>query len=48
MSRNKSVNRLFLAVVVIYIGVSLAFSLLRAHVPFLAELPIYFSLLLSQ
>ncbi len=48
MSQNKSVNRLFLAVVVIYIGVSLGLSLLRSQVPFMSELPIYCSLLLSQ
>ncbi|MEY8392355.1 type II CAAX endopeptidase family protein [Lachnospiraceae bacterium 45-W7] len=48
MSQNKSVNRLFLVVVVIYIGVSFGFSLLSANIPVLAELPIYCSLLLSQ
>lgn len=48
MSQNKSVNRLFLVVVVIYIGISFGFSLLRSQIPFLSELPIYFSLLLSQ
>lgn len=48
MSQNKSVNRLFLIVVVVYIGVSLGFSLLTSLVPILAKLPIYVSLLLSQ
>ncbi|MCI8298870.1 MAG: CPBP family intramembrane metalloprotease [Lachnospiraceae bacterium] len=48
MSRNKSVNRLFLAVVVIYIAVSFGFSLLSLKIPFLADLPVYCSLLLSQ
>lgn len=48
MVQNKSVNRLFLAVIVIYIGVSLGFSVLTSVVPALQELPIYASLLLSQ
>lgn len=48
MSQNKSVNRLFLLVVVIYIGVSLGTSLLTSLIPVLQELPIYASLLLSQ
>lgn len=48
MSQNKSVNRLFLIVVVVYIGVSLGFSALMSSVPVLAKLPIYVSLLLSQ
>lgn len=48
MSQNKSVNRLFLLVVVIYIGVSLGTSLLTSLIPALQELPIYASLLLSQ
>ncbi len=48
MSQNKSVNRLFLTVVVIYLFGSLAFSLLASKIPALGELPIYFSLLLSQ
>lgn len=47
MSQNKSVNRLFLAVVVIYIGISFGFSCLSAYTP-IGDLPIYVSLLLSQ
>lgn len=47
MSQNKSVNRLFLAVVVIYIGVSLGISVLSALVP-IGSLPMYVSLALSQ
>lgn len=48
MSQNKSANWLFLAVVVIYIGVSLGFGALASAVPALSSLPVYFSLLLSQ
>ncbi len=48
MSQNKSVNRLFLIVVVVYIGVSLGFGALSSLIPALAQLPIYVSLLLSQ
>lgn len=48
MSWNKSVNRLFLVIVVVYIGVSLGFSALGSLIPALEELPIYVSLLLSQ
>lgn len=48
MSQIKSVNRLFLAVIVIYIGVSLGFGVLTSLIPALANLPIYVSLLLSQ
>lgn len=47
MSQNKSVNRLFLTVVIVYIGVSLGFSALSALTP-IGDLPIYVSLLLSQ
>lgn len=48
MSQNKSVNRLFLVIVVVYIGVSLGFSALTSLIPALKDLPIYVSLLLSQ
>ncbi len=48
MSQNKSVNRLFLAVVIIYIGGSFGFSMLASWIPALSELPIYVSLLISQ
>lgn len=48
MSKNKSVNRFFLAVVVIYIGVSLGISILSSRIMVLADMPIYVSLLLSQ
>ncbi len=48
MSQNKSVNRLFLAVVMIYIGGSFGLSMLTAWIPALSELPIYVSLLISQ
>ena len=48
ISQNKNVNRLFLAVVVIYIGVSFGFGFLPAIIPALSELPMYVSLLLSQ
>lgn len=48
MSWNKSVNRLFLVIVVVYIGVSLGFSALGSLIPALEDLPIYVSLLLSQ
>lgn len=48
MSQNKSVNRLFLIIVVMYIGVSLGFGALTALIPALAKLPIYVSLLLPQ
>ena len=37
MSNNKSVNRLFLAVIVIYIGVSLGFGMLASYFPILGE-----------
>lgn len=48
MSWNKSVNRLFLIIVVMYIGVSFGFSALSSMIPALQDLPIYVSLLLSQ
>ena len=48
MSNNKSVNRLFLAVIVIYIGVSLGFGILASYFPILGELPVYVNILLSQ
>ncbi len=47
MSQNKSANRLFLAVVMIYIGGSLGFSALSAFTP-MGNLPVYVSLLVSQ
>lgn len=47
MSENKSVNRLFLAIIVIYIMVSLGFSFLSSFTP-LGNLPIYVSVLLPQ
>lgn len=48
MSENKSVNRLFLAVVVIYLSVSLGFSMLTAWIPALQGMSVYVSILLSQ
>ncbi len=48
MSNNKSVNRLFLATIIIYIGVSMGYGILSAWMPILGELPIYVNLLLSQ
>lgn len=48
MSENKSVNRLFLAVTVIYVGVSLGLSFAAAYVPVLANMSTYASILLSQ
>lgn len=48
MSQNKGVNRLFLVVVVLYIGVSLGFGVLSSVIPALGNLPMYASLLLSQ
>lgn len=48
MSENKSVNRLFLVVVVIYLSVSLGFSTLTALVPALRGMSVYVSILLSQ
>ena len=48
MSESKNVNRLFLAVVVIYIGVSLGVGALTSVMPALSSLPVYVSLLLSQ
>lgn len=48
MPRNKSVNRLFLAVVIIYIVGSLTFGILSTQIPMLAEMPIYVSLLVAQ
>lgn len=47
MSQNKSVNRLFLTVVVVYIGVSLGISVLSALTP-VGNLPVYVSLVVSQ
>lgn len=47
-AKNKSVNRLFLTVVVIYIGVSFGFGLLTVKIPAMAKLPVYVSLLLAQ
>lgn len=48
MSWSKSVNRLFLVIVVVYIGVSFGFNALGSLIPALEDLPIYVSLLLSQ
>lgn len=48
MSNNKSVNRLFLTTVVIYIGFSLGFGVLASWLPILGELPVYVNILLSQ
>ena len=48
MSENKSVNRVFLATVLIYIGASVGISLLSAYVPFLAGMSNYVLILLSQ
>lgn len=48
MSQNKSVNRLFLVVVVLYIGVSLGLGALSSVIPAIGNLPMYASLLLSQ
>ena len=48
ISQNKNVNRLFLAVVVIYIGVSFGFGFLTAFIPALSELPMYVSLFLCH
>lgn len=48
MSRNKSVNRLFLAVVIIYIVGSLGFGILSSQIPGLAKMPIYVSLFVAQ
>ncbi len=48
MSESKNVNRLFLAVVVIYIGVSLGVGALTSVMPALSSLPVYVSLFLSQ
>ena len=41
MSENKSVNRVFLATVLIYIGASVGISLLSAYVPFFAGMSNY-------
>lgn len=48
MPENKSVNRLFLMVVVLYVGVSFGYGLLAAKIPAVSGLPVYASLLLSQ
>ena len=44
MSESKNVNRLFLAVVVIYIGVSLGVGALTSVMPALSSMPVYVSL----
>lgn len=48
MSENKSVNRVFLGTVLLYVGVSIGISLLSAFVPFFAGMSNYASILLSQ
>lgn len=48
MSENKSVNRLFLTVVVVYISVSLGVSMMSAWIPALRGMSVYVSILLSQ
>ncbi len=48
MSGSKSVNRLFLAVTALYIGVSLGIGFLSPFLPFLAGMSNYTSILLSQ
>lgn len=48
MSENKSVNRVFLLTVVLYVGVSLAFSFLSVIVPAIGNMSTYVSILISQ
>lgn len=48
MSENKSVNCLFLAVTVIYVGVSLGLGFAAGFIPALADMSTYASILLSQ
>lgn len=48
MTENKRVNRLFLIVVIVYVGVSIGFSVASMYIPALAQMPVYASLLLSQ
>lgn len=48
MSENKSVNRVFLVTVLIYVGASFGISLLSAYVPFLSGISNYATILLSQ
>lgn len=48
MSENKKVNRLFLIVVAVYVGVSIGLSVASVFVPALAQMPVYVSILLSQ
>lgn len=48
MSENKSVNRLFLISIVIYVGASLGLSLLNLRFSVLAKMPVYVSILISQ
>lgn len=48
MSENKSVNRLFLITIVIYVGASFGLSLLNVRFPVLARMPVYVSILISQ
>lgn len=48
MGRNKSINRLFLLVTVIYISISLGIGALASWIPFLSSLPVWVSILLSQ
>ncbi len=48
MSENKRANRLFLAVVAIYIVCQLGLSVLAAYFPAVAEMPVFVSVLLPQ
>ncbi len=48
MSESKSVNRLFLAVIVLYIGVSLGLAVVMSLIPAFGNMPMYASLLVSQ
>ncbi len=48
MSENKSVNRLFLTVILLYVGVSLGLSVVSVWIPALAKMSNYSSILLSQ
>ena len=47
MSENKSVNRLFLTVILLYVGVSLGLSVVSVWIPALAKMSNYSSILLS-
>lgn len=48
MSENKSVNRLFLTAILLYVGVSLGLSVVSVWIPALAKMSNYSSILLSQ